>query len=94
MGSATVNSGKERGSSADDMNSQLMSSVSSEAFDAHFMANYGQIGNLIKKTTKKMHHNVESASMAEYYNYMDGFDNDSIYSSEDSNQTLSLFADS
>ena len=71
-----------------------MSSVSSEAFDAHFMEGYGQIGNVIKKTTKKMHVNHESASMAEYYNFMDDIEDGSIRSNDNSNQTLSLFSDS
>ena len=86
---------QERGSSADEINSQLMSSVSSDAFDAYFKQDYDHIGKMIKKTTKKKQVNVESASIAEYYNYFDGSSSvsPSRYS-DNSNATLSLFSDS
>lgn len=56
----------DRGSSADEINSQLMSTLHSEAFEAHFTEDYDFIGNLIRKYQKKRQVWIETQSVADH----------------------------
>ena len=68
-----------------------MSSLSSDAYEAHFNKDFDLIGNMIKNNSKKKQTKIETTSIAEYYNQCDIICTRSDQDSEDSNLTLSLF---